>query len=250
MYINDFYFNSLENNEEKSIKIDKNRIQYYKDLYSRYENHFLINENSNIYSYTSVASVLFNEIKRRAEFCDVDWILFPKHGYSWDGAHVAQELYLKNKYRLTNNLLDVRDCGSLCVYQALTLGKSLSQNILISSVETDVIFNKFPYIGFIKTSNNKYSDRDLFFENAHFFYSKDNFSMNDMIKFFFNKIKFSVEDTVIFDHASDNLIFESGFLYKILTLINKIYTDKKYFLIIDRKMGSQQCVFLFLRRKI
>ncbi|MDP1574041.1 MAG: hypothetical protein Q8L78_03785 [Coxiellaceae bacterium] len=248
MYIESFYFNDLENVDDGFINMDVGRVQYYKDLHLRYHIDFSVNNKKKIYSYEFLSGLLFDVVKNKNFLSDIAWVLFPRHGYNWDGGHVSQELYLKNKYCLKSNLLDIRDCGSLCVYQAISLAKSLNKNVLIVSIEMDSIFKNFPYIGFLEIRKNRTSSKNFYIDYCNFFYTKNKNSLKNFVNLMLKNFEISLEDVFIVSHKNFGFCFDSAFLYKALSVIDEKNKDRKYLLIVDQEMSLQRYAVVLLRK--
>src|SRR3989338_1624942 len=97
------YFPMLNKKHYPNIKMRS----YYSDLYKRYQcnNNFDIEKPS--YHYDEMGKLLFSLIQDKISLSEIGFIFIPKWGYAWKTEYTAIELHWMEKYKWTDNIIDV-----------------------------------------------------------------------------------------------------------------------------------------------
>ena len=96
-----------------------------------------------VYQYYQLGEYLLNQVSKSSDLNLLDTIAFPSWAMSWNMDYAVPELYWKNKFNLGASLLDMRDCGSLCVFNAISLFLKLYQVNAIKKFLCCSVENKF-----------------------------------------------------------------------------------------------------------
>lgn len=243
MYINNVYFQILDENEGKHSVSDA-RKEFYRDLYLRYKIPFVLSEDFMIYANDYMEEKLFSVIKKERVLDRSSMILFPKQGRIWDDKYVSLELYLKDKYKLNHTILDIKDSGCFCVYQAMKLSITLEDPALIISMESDTLNGKIPFISYFLIS--KIEDKNSYKVVAMLIKELNSDEMLEKALIEFIKpYSIHLNNLKIFSHADYGYQYHSGFIYFILS--QRISKDIQYFLVIDKDPFLNRYAILLLQ---
>lgn len=264
MYINRVIYKTIGLDRFKKTIVSDRVKKYLEDLYARYQADQNMDTLQLVYSHDEMGNYLLNEIQQVGALMKADTIFFPAWGVSWSMDYAAHELHWKKVFGLNCKLLDVRDCGSLCVYYAihimlkLYMSKAL-KNVLICSIEHAWLFcknkikihaPKISYIGSFQCSNDSVFNSKLEILSCDIV---NNVRMNEINNHLDNIIlkilenyKIKSTDCHVWIRKFENIVFHhkfhliehpmsSGFLYTCIDLIlkSKKNTKNDYFLIID-----------------
>ena len=119
MYINQVIYETFIPDWIETSSIGDRVKKYFKDLYARYKTHLNMDLSGKAYSYDDLGRLLFNDLKENDLLANADLIVFPSWSFSWDMKYAVPELVWKKQYDFHAQLLDVRDCGLLCVFRAI-----------------------------------------------------------------------------------------------------------------------------------
>lgn len=146
MYINDVIYDT-DFSEKIEINFLTERVKlYFNDLYKRYKMDLNMNLEKPVYRYDQMGEYLLSQISRKSNFTELDTIAFPSWSISWNMDYAVTELYWKNKFNLKAPFLDIRDCGSLCVFNAVAILLKLYEMKIIKKFLCCTIENKFLFL--------------------------------------------------------------------------------------------------------
>ncbi len=128
MYINHIDYKTNFHHNIKKIPVSDRVKQYFEDLYSRNGTELSIDMSVFVNDYMALGKLLFDEIYSTHELKNAQTIFFPVWAVSWNMEYATPELHWKEKYQIDATFLDVRDCGSLCVYYAFHLMLKLQKS--------------------------------------------------------------------------------------------------------------------------
>lgn len=246
MYINAFYKEKIEG-VDKDVAVGKNRAIYYADLYRAYQKVLYMNIDKKIYSYEFLSKRLIQNMPDIVKKNKYDWIMFPHYFHHWNDGYAVPEFYLKKTYGFSGNFLDIRDCGTLCIYQALFLLKKLNASGLVLSIESDQVLNQYDYVGFLEINTNG-SKSQLRIKDIIFLSLEKNLFLEKEVKEFLLKNNVTLEEVIIFSHADYHYDFYSGFFYEIVTYLTlcNVKIHKKYILVQDKDLDSNRQVLMLI----
>jgi hypothetical protein len=253
MFISRAYLKTLNESVGKNMRpAHVDRIEYYADLYDRYGVLHDFSIDKKLLSLEHMADELFNGFQQENAFDDCRWLFFTKHGFEWHGDYVSFELYLKERYAINGFVMDVRDCGALCVYYALQLLSDLhvQEQALIVSFENDCITKNYHYMGYLLLSKNMVSQVPFRVRVCEF-YDCNNFSeMVVMHQRFINQCCLTEKECRIYSHAAFNFKYESAFLYHVMVeeMGHDAMSGCNKLVIMDFDHVLQKAVFLLLER--
>lgn len=183
MFINDVYYREIGLKSLQAVCMQDYAIRYFSDLYRSYKMPLEANQVERVYRYEDIAAYLFDIECNQKACAESDYLFFPLWGWILDSCCAMPELYLKNKFKWSGSILDVRDCGSLCAYYALHLILKLYQSRLIKnavccsiestfklSIDVDnQIYPEINYVGLLSFScrQNTYSDIEVIYCDLH-----------------------------------------------------------------------------------
>jgi len=165
MFIETAFYQRYICNESNRIVVRNRFVDYFRDLYQRY--HITLDQNSIpsvAYRHHELGCTLFSFLKNKVNINECDYIVFPSWGVPIDPDYASHELYYRHQFGFQNEMIDIRDCGSLCVFHAIDLIFQLmrfqtNSHILCCSIETsgspnaNHIITKKPEINFIAALN-------------------------------------------------------------------------------------------------
>lgn len=280
MFINYVYYRAIGLDSLQAVCMQDYTTRYFSDLYRSYKMSLDINKIEMVYRYDDIASHLFDSECNQKVCAESDYLLFPSWGWVLDSNYAMPELYLKNKFKWSGSILDIRDCGSLCAYYALHLTFKLYQNHLIKnatcctiestfklSIDVDKqLFPEINYVGLLSFSDhqNSCSDIEVIYCDLHGINEK-NASYQKLIlekanyiasQYHVAKNKYRIIMRRIGDDVqlSNNIELishpiSSGFLYDILNRIQmlSITTHVEYIFIIDFDLKAHCFGVLFIK---
>ena len=141
MYIDYLIYHPFTQQKDYSMFISDRRVQYFNDLYKRYNMIADIDIKQKITPFENLSGYLFDKLHNEINMNDMEWIIFPKYGLTLDETFTTPELFLKNKHHFNASVLDVASGGVLSVYRSVSLimalsSKSSTPHFLIASIET------------------------------------------------------------------------------------------------------------------
>jgi hypothetical protein len=273
MFINYAYYQKIQSADLKSVSMHEHTKRYFSDLHAMYGKPFDIKQTDLFYSYVDTASYLFDDACNQTIGAEAEYLFFPSWGWVLDTHCTAPEFYLKNKFKWRASILDIRDCGSLCVYYALYLVLNLSKNAKISgsavcSIENayqlvddskERVFPEINYVALLSLSaekkstfnieiihcdifnyeideNNQKQLSDTILRIAHqygFLESQCHVVMREI-----DKAIWLLENTTLIMHP-----VSSGFLYEVLSQIyrGELIINSEYVFIIDFDLKAKRC---------
>ena|SRR3990167_1990751 len=265
MYINCVDYQKIASTDLSGLVMQDHFKRYFIDLYGSYKMLSEINDMTLVYRYEDTAAYLFDNDRNQLLCSQSDYLFFPSWGMIVDSNSAAPELYLKNKYKWTASILDIRDCGSLCVYYALHLMLKMINHLSLSAVSCMTVENVFPasdafrdktfpeinYAALISFSSVKKNVNDARVLYSDIYQNRTHFSYLDRIMETITQIakrynidtnKYHTIARQIVDKKNIYLSLDliphpvsSGFLYYILDQIKKtsIKIDVKYVFVVD-----------------
>lgn len=121
MFIRTIFYKTISPDEMNLKKMSAESVQYLSDLYANYRIACDIDMSDSIYHYEQTALHLFNSNTHQKICQQSDYLLFPCWGFACLATQAMPILSLRNRYAWKMPILDVQDCGSLCVYHAIFL---------------------------------------------------------------------------------------------------------------------------------
>ena len=142
MFINQVIYKKYFPKYNHNINIQDRYINYFNDLHKRF--YFPIDKlaiKNYSYQHHELGNKLFELMDNKINIKKYDYILFPSWGVPFDPDYATHELHYKHKFNIESKMMDVRDCGSLCVFRAIDLSFDLMKSkdikaILSCSIET------------------------------------------------------------------------------------------------------------------
>ena len=106
----------------------------------RYQTFSCIDMSQKVYAIDDILESIFQG-KMLEKLMRADMIIFAYEGTQWYWSHTSPELYVKNKYGIEADMIDIRECGSSCVMNAVKFlhGLSYYQKPAIISVKSKSI---------------------------------------------------------------------------------------------------------------
>lgn len=221
-------------------EVNEKRLTYYADLYQRYGKRCMTIPHK-IYAYDFLVASLFSEIETTAFLNQAKWIFFVKSDYDFEGKYVSPELFVKYHYAFKANILDLRDCGSLGVYQGVKLVLDLRESALITALHSYEEEGRGVYYGFlgVSTKNTRF-----FIDSCHFLSSAQDLSvlkcLIDLIKC--KKIKYSTLRFYV--HQKFNFKFRDQFLFYVLS---QAHQDDSTILVVDQDLFSGRICLVLVK---
>ncbi|OGT45645.1 MAG: hypothetical protein A3E82_09130 [Gammaproteobacteria bacterium RIFCSPHIGHO2_12_FULL_38_11] len=228
---------------------------YLNDLYKLYNVNLNYDSSQFVYRYDLMGTILMNKLVKNNKFDQVDMVLLPSWGVTWNMDYSAPELYLKNKFNIHAAFLDVKGCGLLCVFYALnTLLKLYNSNsiskALCCSIENAWLFklskNKpvAPEINFVASLSTVSKCNSKQFVKVVLCEVISNKQYIEKIKSMINAFSMNINDFIVYVKHKDNfnvltswnVIFypiSSGFVYYCLDFIFKNRIKFNYIFIVD-----------------
>ncbi len=288
MFINQVIYKKYFPKYNHDINIQDRYINYFNDLHSRF-NFPLDKLSIKNYSYRhhELGNKLFELMSNKFNFRKCDYVLFPSWGVPFDPDYATHELHYKHKFNIESKMIDVRDCGSLCVFRAIDLASDLMRSecnkaILSCSIETkgSPAWNKMlsisPELNYISAIEILKESESKKLTEIICIKIKNNIINSDLwqaIKDILCENNIEAEDCTGFARAKNNLfmlgeinhnLFEfifkikwepiyfkpsSGFVcYCLDQLINsKVITKREYIIIIDQDAESHSVALLILK---
>lgn len=279
MYINAVIYKVMIADELKKESISDRVKKYLLDLYKRYQYEVDMDMFQWVYSYDQMGKCLLHDIQKTGDLTNADTFLFPAWGVSWNMDFAVHALHWKRLFALSAELVDVRDCGSLCVYYAVHImlklhaSKSL-KNALIGSVENAWLFCKnkikshaptINYMGSFQCSNDNKFNHSLEIVCCQISnvlsLVKINFQLKNIINRILIKHNVTKNNCSIWIRNDDAVLWNkewklishpvsSGFLYYCIDLIlkNENENSNLYFLIVDFDPSRLSIGAILLRR--
>ncbi len=265
MFINHVDYQKLDFTDLNGFYMQDHFKYFYIDLYASYKMVSEINDMVFVYRYEDIAACLFNNDQNQLWCSQSDSIIFPSWGMILDSNCAVPELWLKNRYQWTASLLDIRDCGSLCVYYAIHLIIQIIKNAFLSRVTCctienvtpvkntfcDMLYPEVNYAALLSFSSARNSSNDIEILYSGIHRNKRDISLNQTVIETTHQIaqQYGIHSNkyhaVIRDigedvkaHPNIDLILHpisSGFLYYILNQIQKIKLtiSSNYVFVID-----------------
>lgn len=246
MYINYSYYQNISSDHLNRVVMQDRFKQYFSDLYAAYQVPLEINEKEFVFCYEEMASCLFAVEENQLACARSDYLFFPSWSFVLDSHCAIPELYLKNKFNWRGSILDIRDCGSLCVYHAIQLIIQLHQRQAVCcTIENVFSFNThfhhdlFPainYVALLSFSSEKKSCFDLDILHCHVYNNAVN--IFEIIDHLTRQYHISIHQRHI-RIRRDAMVYpaSSGFLYdtinQIFTLSKKIKTEHVFIVDFD-----------------
>ncbi len=247
---------------------------YFNDLYLRYQIKWDMDMSQTIYPYDKLIEVLFDKINTIEDLKKIQTIAFPSWSMNWNMDYAVPELYIKNKYSLTASLLDVRDCGILCVFYAfhILLKIVTHQNVntvACCSIENAWLFLKYTneipvpdinYVGAIIASQEMKSEKSINILSCDIVNHPFDVSLIMTLLLNFNVSK-NLVSIYLKRHSALKKLFDSyqiievdyvmssGFIYYCLSLMTQSIGAScfQYALIIDHDTVHHAAGILFLK---
>lgn len=243
MFIDRIFFEVCCDDKSNLVSINDEQIRFYSDLYDRYQTMIEIDLTEKIFPYEILIDKVFYPIINAKQLADIEWILFPRTGLLWDGLYASSELFIKNRYQLNNKIVDIRECGSLCVFRAFEIAlqfqfNNKSKTIMIVSIERKI--NSTPYVGalILRNLNNNFKVID-----ARIVYINSNVEeeINKYIE------KHGIDKINLMSIMMINA--DSSLIYKTILKIKKDGKDsfKKVALIVNQEARINSAGFLLLQ---
>ncbi|MCX7120548.1 MAG: hypothetical protein NTZ67_02035 [Gammaproteobacteria bacterium] len=254
MYINSVIYQShFSGMQTESVS---NRVKdYFYDLYRIYKKDMRLNLIKPVYRYADLGSLLMEKLRLNGNLSNLEFLFLPLWAPSWNMDFATPELYLKNKFNIVAQLIDVRGTGRLCVFYAIYL---LLQLVDVSSKKISLCCS-------IENACSSFSHEDMSFLPeinyiASFAFSamkeKSSFfkilqcsivQVKDLIKFLdsnMNLFNIKNTDSVVYSCRIKNKIVDhrfihiehrnsSGFLYSCIDFILKSDIKVKYVFVVD-----------------
>lgn len=281
MYINQVVYKEIGSDEFKE-RIVSNRVKkYIADLYQRYQADLNMDMEQPIYSYDEMGKYLFKEFQRTDVLKNTEKILFPTWGVSWSMDYAVHEFHWNEMFGFNGTLLDVRDCGSLCVYYAIHImlklcRSKLLKNTLISSIENAWLFCKnktkvhapeINYVGSFQCENDKKFNSSLEIISCSIINSISTDKIDQQIEHIIHAMLFDYQikktDCDVWIRAFKNIIIQSdwkqiyhpmssGFLYYCVDLLLKNRGDfgRPYIFIVDFDPSRFSIGVILLKRSV
>lgn len=279
MFINYAYHQKIESSELVCESLQEHARQYFSDLYVMYDKPQEIMKTNLFHTYIDAAAYLFDDVCRQKIANEADYLFFPSWGWVFDVHCIAPELYLKNKFKWRGSILDIRDCGSLCVYYALFLSLNFCKNTDISdnticSIENafesenknrEAVFPEINYVALLSLSSEKKSTFNIEIIHCDIFNYQIIENNKNQIDRIISRIAYrhslsenqyhvvirKIDESIdVFKDA--NLIIypaSSGFLYDVVSKIfqKDLNINFEYVFIIDFDLVTKRCGVLLSR---
>lgn len=236
--------------------------KYYQDLYAQYQTEHQIDFEKFVYNANLFGDELIQVARKSVDFNAVEITLFPSWMPTFNMDYAVPELHWKKKNEISGEFLDVRDCGSLCVFYALHLLLKLNSVNLIHSALCfsfeNAIEQQIDYRAFLHFCGNKKADWNLKIHLSEIINIEEVSTpelFKKMINAFLNKLSTQSDSYFIYkrkvaenhqNEASIDIVYPdtSGFIYFCLENIakNKKNIKYQYIFIVDydkscEKMG-------------
>jgi hypothetical protein len=270
MFIKDVFFKEYSADEVMSHPITDRHQAYFEDLYCLYGNAWEFSGMEKVVSYDDLADHLFDDQANKIICSQSDYLLFPAWGYGLNSSSAMPELRLQNKYSWTAPILDIKDCGSLCVFYAMHLMIELLKNEKIKtvsccSIENKIIFTNsaihcpaINYTGLFSIASDTISDLRLISCGIYPLCAQE--SVLSIIYQVMKNASVSPSQCKIFvkntmadiqsGHCFHPISFpsSSGFFYFVLDRIkkNERFVQSSHVFIVDSDFDAMQCAIVHL----
>lgn len=130
MFISNICYKRIPINSDKICVVRDRYIKYKNDLYSRYslpeiqENEILID-----YRQHELMEILFDNSLLLNHLKNSEYLVFPYWREPIDPEFASHEMHYLYRYQLQGKVIDIRNCGSLCVINAFLISHRLSAQL-------------------------------------------------------------------------------------------------------------------------
>ncbi|PIZ04946.1 MAG: hypothetical protein COY58_01385 [Gammaproteobacteria bacterium CG_4_10_14_0_8_um_filter_38_16] len=227
MYINYCIYQNRSLNKIKENTVKERAQQYFLDLYTQYQMPCHMDFTDLVSNYEKLWMRCFASKKIKNCLKEASYILFPSWGVVLDSDFAVPELYFKEKFEWSASILDIRDCGRLCVFYAvhLLLAMQSSEDLFrgicctvedrlpIAHKKNSAVYPEIDYAGFLSLSNQVNNDTRFKIQFCDIFNHRNKLDISAVFEF-------CVEAVI----ESFNLSAHSYVIY-----INNVRIEKKHY---------------------
>lgn len=146
----------LDHTVVNHISINKNIFLYLHDLYLLHSKKMEFDLHAKIPCPDQIADLCVAQLDKQIDLSSIDFWILPNAGFMLSQRYVSAPLHWKNKFNIRAEIIEVKECGILCVFESLLLAQSLH------------LENK-NYKIVIMTIENSYSPLNKAFSQSHYF---------------------------------------------------------------------------------